>query len=100
MNEISQRLRRAVEFLRGSGYARTDSDVAERLGVTNSTLSMTTTGTRTPTWDLLLRFCDIYPISFQWLRTGEGPMIKGEREAVLLRRIEELEKELAKYKDL
>ena len=93
-------MKKAVVFLKKNGYAKTDSEIARKIGVLKSTFCMMLKGTRNPTWDLLLRFCDIYPISFQWLRTGEGPMIKGEREAVLLRRIEELENELAKYKDL
>lgn len=92
MNELSVRLRRAVDFLRTSGWVSSDRQVAESLGVTCSTLSMAMNGTRVPSWDLLLRFCDRYPVSFDWLRTGEGTIVKGERERELLRRIEELEK--------
>ena len=92
MNEISQRLRQAVDFLKKSGYAKSDSEVAGKIGVLRSTFSMSTNGSRPPTWDMLLDFCDIYPIEFEWLRTGRGSMVKGDRELALLKRIEELEK--------
>lgn len=92
MNELSQRLQQAVAFLKEHGYARFDNDIARKVGVTYSTMNMAVTGFRTPTWDLLLKFCDNYPISFDWIRTGVGSMIKGgDREYDLLRRIEALE---------
>ena len=94
MNEISQRFRQAVDFLKKNGYAKSDSEVAGKIGVQKSTFSMSTNGSRPPTWDMLLDFCDIYPIDFWWLRTGKGSMVKEERELVLLKRIEELEKML------
>lgn len=91
MNELSQRLRQAVDFLKKNGYAGSDAEVAARIGVLKSTFSMATHGSRVPTWDMLLDLCDAYPIDFWWLRTGKGSMIKSERELVLLKRIEELE---------
>ena len=92
MNELSQRLRQAVDFLKKNGYAKSDAEVAGKIGVLKSTFSMSTNGSRPPTWDMLLDFCDTYPIDFWWLRTGKGSMVKEERELVLLKRIEELEK--------
>ena len=65
----------------------------------NSTLTMVTNGTRVPTWELLLDFCDAYPINFRWLRTGEGDMIKEDREAALLKRIAELEAEVQRLRE-
>lgn len=91
MNELSQRFRQAVDFLKKNGYAKSDSDVARRIGVLKSTFSMSVKGARPPTWDMLLDFCDAYPIDFWWLRSGKGSMVKGDRELMLLRRIEELE---------
>ena len=91
MNELSQRLRQAVEFLKGSGYVKSDSEVAAKIGVLKSTFSMAMKGTRVPTWDMLLDFCDAYPINFWWLRSGKGSMVKEENELRLLKRIEELE---------
>ena len=91
MNELSQRLKQAVEFLKKNGYAKSDADISRRIGVVNATLSMASNGSRTPTWEMLLDFCDNYPINFEWIRTGKGSMIKEDRETVLLKRIEELE---------
>lgn len=98
MDGLSERLRKAVEFLKRNGYAKSSRDVARRLGVPDSTVSMAVNGTRRPSWELLLNFCDAYPIDFAWMRTGEGEMIKGERETALLKRIEELERTIEKMK--
>lgn len=100
MNELSERFRQAVDFLKRNGYEKSDAAVARRLDATYSVLCMELKGDRQPTWDRLLRFCDIYPVNFRWIRTGEGAMVDSvrERELSLLRRIAELEEELAKYK--
>lgn len=90
-NEISERLRKAIAFLKANGYANNDKEIAACLGVGSSAVSMATSGERTPSWDFLLKFSDRYPISFDWLRKGGAHMIKGGREEALLRRIEELE---------
>ena len=98
MSEISDRFRQAVDFIKRSGYEKSDAAVARKLGTTCPILCMELKGDRRPTWDRLLRFCDIYPINFWWLRSGEGPMLKDEREIALLRRIGELEEEVARLK--
>ena len=99
MNELSERLNQAIEFIRRNGYAESDTEIARRLGVPYSTLSMTKTGVRTPTWGMLLDLCDIYPIDFRWLRTGQGSIVGEPREIFLLKRIEELEKELERLRE-
>ena len=91
---ISNRLRTAIDFVKNNGLAKNEYVIAGALGVTKSTLSMAASGSRTPTWGMLLKFCDTYPISFDWIRTGEGRMIKGDRERELLNRIEELENKI------
>ena len=99
MCELSSRLKEAVEFIIKNGYAKNRVEISKKLGVTSSTLSMATNGFRDPTVDLMAKLCDIYPISLDWLRKGEGSMVKGARELELLRRIEILEnriKELEK----
>ena len=98
MGEISERLRKAVSFLKKNGYAKNNREVANRLGVTESTICMALNGTRPPTWDLILAFCDAYPIDFAWIRTGAGVMIKEDRELALLKRIAELEREIERLK--
>ena len=99
MNELSERLRLAVEFVKRNGYAKSNASIARRIGVLNSTLTMVTNGTRVPTWELLLDFCDAYPINFRWIRTGEGAMIREDRETALLKRIAELEAEVARLRE-
>lgn len=98
MDEISERLREAVSFLKRNGCAKSNRDIANRLGITESTVCMVLKGTRPPTWDLILALCDAYPIEFTWVRTGAGKMIKEERELALLKRIEELEREVERLK--
>ena len=99
MNELCKRLNKAVEFIRRNGYADSDTEIARRLGVPYSTLSMTKTGKRVPTWGMLLDLCDAYPIDFRWLRTGQGSIVGEPREIFLLKRIEELEKELERLRE-
>lgn len=98
MNELSQRLQRAMEFLVENSFAKSDAAIAKKLGVAPPVLNMSKRGARVPTWDLLLKFSDAYPISFDWLRTGTGDMIKEDKTTGLLRRIAELENEIKELK--
>ena len=98
MNALSERLKTAVDFLKRNGYAKSNREIAGRIGFTESTLCMALKGTRIPTWDMILAFCDAYPIDFAWVRTGAGAMIKGEGETALLKRIEELERTIEEMK--
>ena len=100
MDKVSERVKKALDFLRRHGYAKSDAAIARKLGVTPSTIAMAKTGERTPTWGMLLDLCDNYPINFWWLRTGEGGMIQQERELALLQRIAELEKRIADLEQL
>lgn len=99
MNELSERLRLAVDFLKRNGYAGNNAEIARTVHVIESTFSMVLNGTRTPNWDLLLDLCDNYPINFWWLRTGKGSIVKEDREALLLKRIAELEEELRQLRE-
>ena len=98
MDALCERLRQAVDFLKANGYAKSDSEIARKIGVLKSTFSMSMKGSRVPTWDLLLDFCEAYPVNFWWIRSGKGSMVKDDRETVLLKRIEELEKEIERLK--
>lgn len=96
MNDISNRFHQALDFIINNGLAQSEAAIARKLGVTASTVNMTKKGERVPTWDMLLRFCDRYPINFWWLRSGEGDMIgNGDRQIALLQKIEQLEKRIA-----
>lgn len=99
MNELSERFRQAVDFVKKNKYAKNDAAVADKIGVTKSTLSMALNGSRTPNWELLLNFCDAYPINFWWLRSGKGSIVKDEREIHLLKRIADLEEELRQFRE-
>lgn len=99
MNEISERFSKAVEYLKSIGYAKNAEEIAKTLGVQPSAISMALKGSRTPSLLLTDAFCDAYPIDFRWLRKGEGSMVRGERELALLKRIEELEKELERLRE-
>ena len=99
MNELSERLRLAVDFLKRNGYAGSNADIARAIHVIDSTFSMVLNGTRTPNWDLLLDLCDNYPINFWWVRTGKGSIVRGDREIQLLKRIAELEEELRQLRE-
>lgn len=91
-NEIPGRVKRAVEFLKEHGYAKNNSDVARKLGIARSSLSMAMSGSRILSTDFLLSISDNYPINFWWLRSGDGDMIgNGDRVVALLRKIEQLE---------
>lgn len=98
-NDICERFRQSVEFLKKNGYVKNASALARRLGVTKSIICEVRNGKRVPTWELLLNFCDIYPIDFRWLRKGEGGMVKEDRETALLKRIAELEEEIRSLRE-
>lgn len=92
MNERSERLSSAIEYLCANGLASSQSDVARKLGVTCSTLNMAVKGSRAPAVELLLKLCDVYPINFWWLRSGEGEMLAMVRENRLMQIIAEKDK--------
>ena len=95
MNELSQRFLRAITFLKENGYAKNDTDIANTIGIHVSFLNMGKRGVRAPTWDTLLRMCEHYPLNIWWFRTGNGSMIREDRETGLLKKIEELENKIA-----
>ena len=96
MNEISDRFQQALDFVIDNGLAQSEAAIARKLEVTASTVNMAKKGERVPTWDMLLRFCDLYPINFWWLRSGEGNMIgNGDRQIALLQKIAQLEAKIA-----
>ena len=92
MNEVQERFAQALQYVIDAGFAKNESAVAKTLGVTAPFLNMAKNGFRSPSWGLLLDFCDHYPISFWWLRNGEGDMIgNGDRVIALLQKIREIE---------
>lgn len=81
-SKMQARLAQAVEFLRNSGKARTQSEVAELMGVPRSHVSAALNGNQKRlTNGFLSRFAAVYSdyINEQWLLTGEGEMAKKAR---------------------
>ena len=97
MNEVSHRFQQALDFVIDKGLAQSEAKIAGELGVLPSALTMAKK--RGPSWDLLLKFCDRYHINFWWLRSGEGGMIKVEREIALLQKIAQLEAKIAELEN-
>ena len=91
MDDISARLRSAVEFLVGNGVEKNTSKMCARMGFSPSAFSNYVTGRRTPSVDVLVTFCNHYPIRLEWLCSGAGGMIKDDRVPALLKKIEDLE---------
>lgn len=82
----------AVDFLKENGFGRSDAAIARSVGLKPPVFCMDMNGDRAPTWETLLKLCDIYPINFWWLRSGEGEMVGGSiREHALLQKISKLE---------
>lgn len=101
MNILSERLAKAVLFLKENEVIKTYNEVAVKLGIPRSSLSMYMSGVRVPTWDTLLDFCDYYPINFKWIRYGTGEMEgPGLKEAVLERKVRLLEKRIAELEEI
>lgn len=98
MSSISQRFQQALDFIINKGLAQSESEIARELGLKPSGLNMAKK--RGPSWDLLLRFCEHYPINFWWLRSGEGDMIgNGDRQIALLQKIAKLEAKIAELEN-
>lgn len=95
-NELSYRLKTAVDFLKENGYAKNDLEIARTIKVAQTSFCMSMKGDRVPTWGMLLNFCDCYPINFWWLKTGQGDMIgRSIREFALMQEIEALKQRIS-----
>lgn len=94
MNEISHRFQHALDFLIDKGYSVSEAKIAAELGISPQALTMAKR--RGPSLEILLGLSDRYPISFWWLRAGEGDMIRNvDRQGALLQKIEQLEKKIS-----
>ena len=94
MNKEQYATFEVAKYLKENGYAKSDRQIADAVGVSACYFSMATRGDRVPSWNFLLDFCDKYPINFWWIRDGKGSMLKGDTELLLLGRIKELENEI------
>ena len=74
--EINERLKQVREY-----YGLNMRDFAERLGMSHGAISLLETGKRNLTSQFISSVCREFGISEEWLRTGEGEMMRPlERE--------------------
>ena len=92
MEDISSRLKQAVEYLVDRDYVKSRAALSREIGVSPSFLCMAMLGRRKVPATMMLTLCEKYPVNFWWLRNGEGDMVgRSNRELALLAKIEELE---------
>jgi len=98
---MSRRLRLAVEFLTRNKIAKNQTEIAEKMGVKRSTLSMAMSGYRKIPLEVIMDFCEAYPMfDIRWLLVNQGVMIYDGTMERMLARISRLEQELEAYKSL
>lgn len=78
----AERLNKAFNYLRFSGFVTTQKDLSDALGSSPSNVSKALKGDeRVLTDNFLVRFSNVYEdISSRWLLTGEGEMLIKEKE--------------------
>ena len=76
------RLQKMVNYLIGSGFAKNQKDVAERLNVTPPSLNAALKSNSYPSLIYLHRVNDAYDkiFSLEWLSSGEGEMLKQDEQ--------------------
>jgi transcriptional regulator with XRE-family HTH domain len=57
------------------------AEVADRLGIHQNTYGNYERGARVPDADFIVRFCQEFALSYEWLLTGKGP-IRAEKKEV------------------
>lgn len=77
------RLQKMVNYLIGSGCAKNQKDVAERLNVTPQSLNAALKSKSYPSLIYLHRVNDAYGrlFSLEWMSSGEGEMLKQDEQA-------------------
>ena len=80
------RLQKMVNYLIGSGCAKNQKDVAERLNVTPPSLNAALKSKSYPSLIYLHRVNDAYGklFSLEWLSSGEGEMLKQDDQQAAL----------------
>lgn len=77
------RVKQVFEFLRGNKYVRNQQDFTERVGSDKSTMSLVLNGKKPAPNNMFASILHAFPmINPEWLRTGEGTMLRGEVPAV------------------
>ncbi len=72
--DVSKRFIKAIKYIIAEDLAGSSSEVAERIGTHQPTISFIKKGQRSPTVDMICNLCDIYNINPSWLLLGKGDM--------------------------
>ncbi len=82
-----------------SEKTKTWSILAEKLGISKTTLSDYANGKTIPNGAVLAKLKEVYPdLSTDWILSGKGEMYESYNKAELLQNIEDLQKQLEKLK--
>ncbi|MBR6305742.1 MAG: hypothetical protein IKR38_03045 [Bacteroidales bacterium] len=97
---VSARFQEAITYVKDNIGPQSESQIAKEMKIPITAFNMAKNNYRPPSWDILLKFCDHYPINFWWLRGGEGDMIgNGDRQIALLQKIAQLEAKIAELEN-
>ena len=71
---------RIKELRKTLGYTQTE--FAEKLGISNGTIGNYEVGTRTPANTTIKFICNTYNVNEEWLRTGKGEMFNDDNNVI------------------
>ncbi len=78
-NLINQQFKQAVELILSRNYSKSKAELAEKLGISPSKFSEILNNRMNVGADLLAQLTIQFPISPEWLLTGEGEMLRPEQ---------------------
>ena len=95
METTTERINKAVAYLKGTQRIKEQKDIKIEMGVDKSTVSQALMGNeKYLTKNFIKKFCEVYPFfNIEWLKTGEGEMLITEQPK-LAEKIEELRERL------
>ena len=77
MDSIRERVRQAMEWLKDNKLFNSNRAIAEKMGYNPSVVSQVITGKSNVSERFVKSLCGVYPpLSFEWIWSGEGRMIK------------------------
>ena len=77
MDNIRNRVRQAMEWLKDNKLFNSNRAIAEKMGYNPSVVSQVITGKSNVSERFVKSLCGVYPpLSFEWIWSGEGRMIK------------------------
>ena len=90
---FKKRFEEHYRYLKASGKARTQSDMAKTLGITIQSMRNYRLGHRIPDAQLLSKMSSAFEVNLNWLVSGEGSMLAelSPAEKILLERMREFD---------